>query len=75
MFQLINNDAGFFRAPQVELRTTELPGLIDGSLVYESCLFTCTGSDVLASHTDIEQAIRFHRVKSRDLGLTNIVQT
>ena len=60
--QLINTNAGIFRAPTIELRTTEMPKAI-ASLVdyrYESCLFSTNDSEVLARYNTLSDAVRGH---------------
>lgn len=61
-FQLISSNAGIFRPASVELRTTEMPKLVVGSLGYryESCLFSVGDSDVLARYDTLSEAVQGH---------------
>lgn len=61
-FQLISTNAGFFRGPSVELRTTEMPRSVVGVLGYrfESCLFSAGDSDVLARYNTLSEAVQGH---------------
>lgn len=60
--QLINDNRGMFRAPTIELRTTEMPRSIAHLMDYryESCLFTSEDSDVLARYNTLSDAVQGH---------------
>jgi hypothetical protein len=69
--QLINNNCGMFRAPTIELRTTEMPRSIAHLMDYryESCLFTSGDSDVLARYDTLAGAVRGHLELARKYNL------
>jgi hypothetical protein len=69
--QLINNNCGMFRAPTIELRTTEMPRSIAHLIDYryESCLFTTGDSEVLSRYNTLSDAVQGHLKLARKYNL------
>ena len=67
-FHLINNNAGLFREPTLQISTVEiLPG------EYETAYVTNGGVEPIASYETMQAAIDGHYALSRRYGLTNQV--
>jgi len=71
LMQLINDNRGMFRAPTIELRTTEMPGSLAHLMDYryESCLFSTNVSEVLARYNTLSDAVQGHIDLARKHGL------
>lgn len=60
MFQLINNNAGIFGAPTLELSTVQLPRRACIGMAFESCLFGDGVSEVVDQYATLAEAVDGH---------------
>ena len=70
-WQKVSSDGGLFSLETIRLSTVELPDLpgMNYYFMYESCLFSENGSEVIARYQTLDEAVAGHAALCRTYGL------